>query len=47
MLLEWRLGDGSFGVVWLDWLGEVGWLVVVTFSSGVGLGLVGFVDGRM
>jgi len=44
MLLGWCLGNGSFGVVWLDRLGKVGWMVVGRFSSGVGLELVGFVD---
>jgi hypothetical protein len=47
MLLEWCVGDGLFVVVWLARLGEVGLLVATTFSSGVGLVLVSFVDGRM
>jgi hypothetical protein len=47
MLLGWCVGDGLFGGVWFDRLGEVGWLVAVTFSGDIGLGLVGFVDGGM
>ena len=40
MLSGWCVGDSLVVVVWLARLGEVGWLVAITFSSGVGLGLV-------
>ncbi len=32
MLSGWCVGDGLFGVVWFDRLGEFGWLVAVTFA---------------